>query len=549
MNTAQDKYCKEGLKLFSRLAGYKAKSGIDYLHFVLDETIDFSGSRSGFFFTVDRTGDINLVCKLDSQESISGNVHEKALTGIVENILSKEEKGFKVPVLLNESDNVLHLKESAEKPDSLYDRVCIIPVIIENNPVAFVAFAERITDYEDDEAVLLQLVITSTWNIYEQYLEKDKVNEKIGQAEAKAKLLERFASNASHEIRTKVNAIMGFASLLAENISISGIDSKYLQIVLKSSGDLKMVTDDFEEISTLDQKLSKIHLQGVSISKIIEELFENFRNETEGKDIKLGYRFEPEDREIVLITDPDKYRYIVSSLINNSLKFTSRGKIDIVCRIINEFVEFKIVDTGRGIPAELQPGIFNYLSHDYSILSKSLEGTGVSLVVSYEYVKHLGGDMWFKSKEGEGSVFYFTLPYIRSEIPDKPFLRSSDEKKNKRNGEKIILVAEDDDISYFIIEKFIKRDDIKILRALNGKEAVDLCKTKHIDLVLMDIKMPVMDGFEATGLIRKFKPDLKIIAQTAFISDRGYAISCGCTDFIAKPFRKEQLVSLINSYL
>ncbi len=549
MYTEKDKYCEKGLNLLSRLTDYKAKSGIDFLQFILNETLDFSYSTSGFFFIVDKTGHINLVCKLDSQESISGNVHERAITGIVENFLSKEEKGFKVPVLLNESDNVPHLIESAEIPDSLYDRVCIIPVIIKNNPVAFVAFAERVTDYEYDEAVLLQLVITSTWNLYEQYLEKDKLNEKIGLAEDKAKLFGQFVSNASHEIRTKVNAIMGFASLLAENINIGGIDGKYLQIVLKSSGDLKMVVEDFEEISNLEQKLSKTILQEVNITKLIKELIENLRNETAGKDIRISYRSEPEDMEIVFTTDPDKYRYIASSFIYNSLKFTFRGKIDIVCRISGEFVEFKITDTGRGIPTELQSGIFDYLSLDYSMLRKNLEGVGVGLAVSFEYVKHLGGDMWFKSKDGEGSVFYFKLPYLKAEIAHKPSERSDVGEKDFKNGEKLILIAEDDDMNYFIIEKFIKRDDIKIFRALNGKEAVDICKTKSIDLVLMDIKMPVMDGFEATGLIKKFKPDLTIIAQTAYMSDRGYAISCGCTDFIAKPFRKEQLVSLINSYL
>ena len=195
--------------------------------------------------------------------------------------------------------------------------------------------------------------------------------------------------------------------------------------------------------------------------------------------------------------------------------------------------------------------IFKRFRQVESTIARQYGGPGLGLSISKAYVELLGGKMWFISKLDKGSTFYFTIPYKRAKKNHAKLNQPVWQAKNKTTELKTILVAEDENDNFILMEALLINLNINIIRAMTGVEAIETCKSKHVDIVLMDIKMPVMDGYEATKQIRKFMPDLPIIAQTAYATDtdKNKAMECGCTDFISKPFSKGLLVSKVREQL
>lgn len=524
----------------SGMTKFEAENSEEFLQHLLKETVKFTKSKTGYIFQYEvKKGGLSLLTKTETggekldflqEQAISELIRIESITG---EILKNE------PVIIN--------KFSSEHFEA--DRICLMPLSESGAEIAIIAIAGRSRDYSADEADLLKTLLVPGWSIYKKYMVigyKEKLNT---QAAENAKLKDEYMMNVSHEIRTPVNAIVGFSNLLAESEQALLINKKYLNIILDSSDDLLTIINDFEEISNLNANLRRTIKLEVNVKNVINNLFNHFGQKAKERNIVLIDKIDFVDKDYIILTDPAKLNQILTTLISTALKFTFSGRIEIGCRLVDGKVEFKVSDTGRGIPKELQANIFKYFSPDESILAKKKAGAGIGLAISYTFVRHLGGDMWFTSGEGGGSVFWFTLP--AEEIAAGSFVNATESKSEEKetSGKKIILVAEDDNNNFSLVHRFLERPDIEIIRACDGKEAVDICASKHIDLVLMDIKMPVMDGYSATRIIRESKPELKIIAQTAYISERNYALSCGCTDFIAKPFGRQQLISMVNSYI
>jgi CheY-like chemotaxis protein len=256
------------------------------------------------------------------------------------------------------------------------------------------------------------------------------------------------------------------------------------------------------------------------------------------------------DEDAFISSDSTRFIQIISNLLNNALKFTKNGIVEFGYTVNDTMIDFYVSDTGIGIPSDELSKIFNSFYQVESTLDRKYGGTGLGLSLCKAYVELLGGKIWVTSELSAGSTFYFTIPFDKYETssPIKPIEKEIEEIKTKISH--VLLVAEDDENNYNLISIFLSDHNVTILRARNGQEAVDLCKSnKDIELILMDINMPVMDGYTATRLIKEIRPEVPVIAQTAYADDRIEALKSGCVDFIAKPFNKDSLLRVINIYL
>lgn len=371
-------------------------------------------------------------------------------------------------------------------------------------------------------------------------------------AEESDRLKTAFLHNISHEIRTPMNAIVGFSTLLNEPGLDKETQSSYTGIIMQSSNQLLNIVSDIIEISNIEAGLIKLNKRETNLNSVIKECYARFRREAEVKGIGFSYETVLSDSDSVIITDESKLVQVVSHLINNAVKFTSAGQIIFGYKHKNEQIEFFVSDTGIGIPQEHHSRIYDRFYKVENSAPRLYEGTGLGLPISKAFIELMGGTIRLTSRAGGGTTVYFTIPYDNIEhqaiqIPD-------DETKpnDKQKGRKTILIAEDEDNNYRLMQAVLERHDYNIVHAEHGQKAVEIFESgREVDLIIMDIKMPVMDGYEATRIIKKINPDIPIIAQTAFAfdSDREKALSAGCDDYLAKPVKSETLLAMIEKYI
>lgn len=369
-------------------------------------------------------------------------------------------------------------------------------------------------------------------------------------AEETDKLKSAFLANMSHEIRTPMNGILGFTSLLQEP-GVTGDDmAKYIKIIQKSGERMLNTVNDIIEISRIETEEVSVSYSEVNISKHLLTLKEFFALEATKKNIEIEVDNKLSSDQAVIRTDKLKISSVISNLIKNAIKFTESGTIKIGCEAKREILQFYVSDTGIGIPERRKEAIFNRFEQADVGASRAFEGSGLGLSIAKSYVEMLGGKIWVESEENRGSTFYFTIP--RNLEPT--ISRTSKHEKTQESLTKNlrILVAEDDEISRMHLDIMLKDAAQKIYFVDNGAAAVEMVE-KHpdINIVLMDIRMPGMDGLEATQRIREFNKNITIIAQTAFAfeGDKQKAIEAGCTDYISKPFFKKDLLALMNKYI
>ena len=358
-------------------------------------------------------------------------------------------------------------------------------------------------------------------------------------AEESDKLKSAFLANMSHEIRTPLNAIIGFSALLNdEDISKDEI-KEFTAIISQSGRRLAEIVNNVLDISRIQTEQVKIGQKPILINSIFSDFLTFFSPLAKAKNIILSYHNQ-DDKCITIYTDESKLHQILTNLINNAVKFTKFGNIDFGYEIKENFIQFYVKDTGIGIPQELYDRIFDRFVQAEQSTTKNYEGAGLGLAISKGLVELLGGRIWLESEIDRGTTFFFTLPYTSvSEIPVK-----------HAHGK--VLIVEDDLVSSQYLRKILGKYDITVIHAENGEQAVEFVKnTPDIDLILMDIRMPVMDGIEAIKLIKQIDPDLPIIAQTAytFSEEKNKIMSSGCNGYLAKPLDSVKLNALIDRYL
>jgi len=421
----------------------------------------------------------------------------------------------------------------------------------------------KIERYEENKGIWLELsgypVFNDKGELYQviehirDITERKKFIEELKTAKEKAEESERlksaFLANMSHEIRTPMNAILGFAQLLLqENISKQNMQN-YIEIITNSGNHLLNIINDIIDISKIDAGQFKIFKSTFNLNSLLFELNSFFGSTIKGKkDIQLIIKHTTEP--VYILSDKTRLNQILINLVGNALKFTEKGFVELDYKIIDGEILFSIKDTGIGMSEEELQFVFDRFRQGDETNKRRFGGTGLGLSISKEFVRLLGGEIFVKSEKNKGTTFYFTIPYeeniqtsIRSEkkqVQQKPHLKN-----------KTILIVEDHLYSEQILIELLKFTEAKILTAHDGLEAIQVCK-KHpeIDLVLMDLQLPRLDGLEATKRIKKFHQDIVIIAQTAnaMHEDRDKALAAGCDDYIAKPIDTKKIMKLLNKY-
>ncbi len=371
-------------------------------------------------------------------------------------------------------------------------------------------------------------------------------------AEESDRLKSAFLANMSHEIRTPMNGILGFTNLLKQPAFDEIDQSVYIELIEESGARMLTTIDDLINISKLESGQMELLISETDINKQIEYINNLFKAEVESKNISLHISGLLDDNESIIKTDREKVDAILRNLVKNAIKYSNKGLIEINVKKKGDYLEFFVKDMGIGVPEERQEAIFDrFIQADVGD-KRAFEGTGLGLAITKAFVNMLGGEIWLKSKENIGSIFYFTLPCkIQLDEVDKPECEKLNLELNQSEMNLKVLIVEDDKISRNFLELLVKPLSEKIIVAKNGAEAVKFYEqNQDIDLILMDIKMPEMDGYEATRQIRQMNKDVIIIAQTAYslIGDRDKSIEVGCNDYITKPIFKDKLLNLINKY-
>lgn len=369
-------------------------------------------------------------------------------------------------------------------------------------------------------------------------------------AEESDRLKSAFLANMSHEIRTPMNGVIGFAELLLQEDIPQDEKKEYFNIIEKNSHQLMQLIDDIIDISKIEANVLKVYKVDFNINDLLKDLERIYLKEVDmsAKSIQLEFNGLADRQQGWIYTDKTRLIQILQNLISNALKFTETGTITVDITVQNEELNFTIRDSGIGIPELAQKQIFERFRRLENTADKLYRGTGLGLTVTKGLVELLGGQINVKSIDGEGSEFVFSIPY------------QSGRKVEEKNEEFThwepfhgldVLIVEDEETSYYYLASIFKKNKVKVYRAKTGYEAIEIVKNQNVDLILMDIRLPELNGYDATRYIKKLAPDIPIIAQTAFAmaDDAQKAKEAGCDDYVTKPISSMLLLNKMKRLL
>ena len=400
-------------------------------------------------------------------------------------------------------------------------------------------------------------IISVIRNVTRQKITEEALIMAREKAEAADRLKSAFLANMSHEIRTPMNGIIGFSNLLDNPGVTPEQRQEYVRIINVNGKALLNLINDIIDLSKIEAGQMNLLVEKINIHTLMRELhtmYLKILDESNNKAVDLILNLDVED--IVMATDENRLRQIMMNLLNNAIKFTEEGSIEFGChRLDNDEVEFFVADTGIGIEPEKSRIIFDRFRQIDETNSRKYGGTGLGLAICKQLTRLLGGTMWVESKVGDGSKFIFTI----SELQEDPGVSitkteiKTDKKNTSSNSKKTILIAEDEHINFLFLKEVLAPFNFNIHHANNGRELIELYKNKNVaaDLILMDIKMPEMDGYEATRKIREQNTEIPVFAVTAFAmsEEKKNGLAAGCNEYISKPIDTDMLYRLIKQYL
>lgn len=371
------------------------------------------------------------------------------------------------------------------------------------------------------------------------------------------RLKSAFLANMSHEIRTPMNGILGFAELLKRPNLTGKEQQQYIKIIETSGTRMLNIVNNIVDISKIESGIIEINNKTTNINEQIEFLTSFFAPEIEKKGLRLVYSKTFTTDKAYIETDVEKLYGILTNLLKNAIKHTYKGAIEIGYHLKpdnqQDLLEFFVTDSGDGIPEDRINVIFDRFMQADMSNKTAYQGAGLGLSISKAYVEMLGGEIWVESKHGIGSTFRFTIPYkqVAEEVKNETKEVVLSKNKEKSIARLKVLIVEDDPGMEFLLSETVQEFCSELLVARDGMEALEISKNNpDIDLILMDIRIPKMDGYETTEEIRQFNKDVVIIAQTAcaFSSDRDKAMEVGCNDYVSKPIDTELFESLIEKH-
>lgn len=480
-----------------------------------------------------------------------------------EDLKSLFSKGMQIKEFSKNHENKILTKTGEELYISWYNIILNSAV---NEELGTASIGANITERKMHEKMLEE----KNAEIEAQNEEYKKINQElqkaIGRAEESDRLKSAFLANMSHEIRTPMNSILGFSDLLKEPELTIDKQHQYLCVIENSGKRMLNIINDILTISKIESGIKEINYAEFNINEQIKSIYASFKAEIEKKGINFSYKNGLPDSEAIVKTDSEKIQAVLMNLIKNAEKFTNHGEIEFGYCLKGESqsaeLEFFVKDTGGGIRKEQMELIFERFRQGSEALTRNYEGAGLGLSISKAFVEMLGGKIWVESElenpltnsqsKAGSTTFYFTIPYY-SKTKKNAIMSNETSKTGKTHPseELKILIVEDDLTSENMLELMIEAYCKSPLIAKNGLEAVQLCKENpDIDLVLMDIKLPELNGYEATKSIRKFNKNIIIFAQTAYAlpGDKEKSIAAGCNDYISKPYSQAELTGLIDKY-
>jgi PAS domain S-box-containing protein len=409
----------------------------------------------------------------------------------------------------------------------------------------FGAICEELSEQNEKLEVLNNELQKSSLRIQEINKELMVAKEKAVESD---QLKSAFLANFSHEIRTPMNGIIGFSEMLAMDNLPTEKRKHYTEVIINSTNQLLSIVNDILDLSKIETGQITINKGQVRLNKLLIELLSFFKPKADKKSIQLNILKGLDDEKCSIFTDRLRIFQILSNLTGNAIKFTKEGSVTIGYELIDCYLQFFVQDTGIGIPQEQQHRLFGRFQQANSEISRNYGGTGLGLAISKSLIELLEGKIWFHSAPGVGTTFYFTIPYNRVEtkISNQTQIQTS---PNLIETPLNILLVEDEEINYIFIREVFLGQPVNLIYASNGIEAVELCKLHpEIDIILMDIKMPLLNGYEATHEIKQFRPEVPIIALTAYAmkEDKDLALSKGFSDYLAKPVRSGELINCIK---
>lgn len=357
-----------------------------------------------------------------------------------------------------------------------------------------------------------------------------------------------FLANMSHEIRTPMNAIQGFSEVILKGNLSEKSTFDFIEIINNSSKQLLNVINDIIDISMIEAGQLKIIYDTVKLNRLLENIYCLHSNSAKSKGLRFNVSYGLPNTVDSINTDEHRLAQIINNLISNAIKFTNEGYVEFGYKLKDAHLEFYVKDSGIGIPIEFHDLIFERFRQVDDKLSRDYGGTGLGLSICKSIIEMMGGEIWIESEPNKGSTFFFTLSYeqkypaIENEILESNYIDLKD---------KTILIAEDDYYNYLLLQKLLESTNANLLRANNGREAIDIFSQNNVDFVLMDIKMPVMNGYEAVKIIRENNTRIPIVAQTAYAmtEERQLAIEAGCDYYITKPIKSGELYDIFKEIL
>ena len=556
-NNAEIEINNARLESLLKISQYSSNSIQELLDFALEEAILLTKSKIGYIYFYNQdtkqfilntwSKDVMRECRVLNPET----VYDLDKTGCWGEAVRQRR-----PIIINEYQLENELKRGTPEGHVQLDKFLTIPVVIDNTIVAVCGVANKETDYDNSDIRQLTLLMDSVWKISERINMVRELTSAKERAEESDRLKSAFLANMSHEIRTPMNGILGFAELLNEPDLTGAEQQKCIDMIGKSGKRMLNIINDIIDISKIEAGLMEPDIKEARVNEQTEYIYTFFKPEVEAKGISFSLNNSLRDQEAIIKTDREKLYAILTNLVKNAIKFTKEGSIAFGYNLKKEnqsfVLEFYVKDTGIGIPADRQEAIFERFIQADIADKMAYQGAGLGLAITKAYVEMLGGRIWVVSEEGKGSVFYFTLPYSNFSPSVKSFDREFKQNSTSAQTRKLkILLAEDDEVSELLMDSHIKLISKEVLKARTGPEAVELCRNHpDIDLILMDIRMPGMNGYEATRQIRQFNTEVVIIAQTAFglAGDYPKSIDAGCNDYISKPINKVELQMLLRKY-